>query len=113
MTDFNYNGNHRSQVLGTADEIINGDRNQQYGDPNANFKQIAAMWNVLLMAEYERRTLEDPVNPSYVVETLVSPEMVGDMMIALKLSRNVHNRKLDNYVDIAGYAACAYHCTQV
>jgi Domain of unknown function (DUF6378) len=103
---------HRGAVLQEAEHCVNGDRNVQYGDPNADFKRIAELWNVLLKAEYDRRTSEDPISADYAVQTLVSPEMVADMMICVKLSRNTHMRKFDNYVDMAGYAACGYHITQ-
>ena len=35
---------------------------------------------------------------------------VAMFMVALKLSRETHQRKRDNWVDIAGYARCGSLC---
>ncbi|MGI8313322.1 DUF6378 domain-containing protein [Saccharopolyspora hattusasensis] len=81
----------RARVLAEASKLIHGDRNDTYGPPAANFERIAAMWSVLLGPQ-----LSAPIQP----------RQVADMMIALKLTRSVVAPKRDNYVDIAGYAAC-------
>lgn len=106
----------REQVLAGALEAVTGDRNAQYGDPNDDFSRTAIFWSVLIKAEFERR-IHEAMNQNdgnydlqYIMQTIVSAPMVADMMIALKLSRNTHMRKLDNYMDIAGYAACGHHC---
>lgn len=101
--------NKKSEVLTTANELVNGDRNVQYGDPNADFKRIAAMWNILIEAEYNKE-LDKYETENF--KNFITPAMVADMMICLKLSRNTHMRKLDNYVDIAGYAACGWACVE-
>lgn len=38
------------------------------------------------------------------------PRDVAMAMILLKCSRESHQRKLDNWVDIAGYARCGSKC---
>ncbi|MEU6267680.1 DUF6378 domain-containing protein [Saccharopolyspora shandongensis] len=81
----------RAAVLAEASELIHGDRNASYGPPMQNFRRIADMWNVVLVNH-----LSEPV----------TPRQVADMMICLKVARNVEAPKRDNYVDIAGYAAC-------
>ena len=34
----------------------------------------------------------------------IPPRVVGNMMIALKINRDVHFPKRDNMIDVAGYA---------
>jgi hypothetical protein len=87
---FNMKPNPRKHLLDTAESLVNGDRNVQYGDPNEDFKRIAKMWSILLGVE-------------------VKPEQVAMCMIAMKLSRLVWTPgKEDSWVDIAGYAACGW-----
>lgn len=81
----------RSRVLQEAKRLITGVRNVTYGTPTQNFTNIAAVWSVLLRHK--------------LTEDLTARE-VADLMIALKLCRNVAQSKCDTYVDIAGYAGC-------
>lgn len=84
--------NARASVLSEAESLVNGDRNVQYGDPNADFKRTAAMWSAYKGVEF---TATD----------------VGLMMALLKISRAAWSPgKRDHYVDGAGYFACAYDC---
>lgn len=83
----------RSDLLNEANELIHGDRNAHYGHPTINFDRIAAIWNVLL-------------GPKLNAE--ITPAETADMMIGVKLARNVEAPKRDNYADIAGYAACGW-----
>lgn len=80
---------NRAECLKEAEKIVCGDREDAYGRPEDNFKVIAQFWT------------------SY----LGVPEVAGDvanMMILLKVARAATGKyKFDNYVDIAGYAACA------
>lgn len=79
----------REQVLNTALEVVT-QRNVQYGKPEDVFSTIAQMWSAYLNAS--------------VTET-----DVANMMILLKLARMKNNpTHFDNYVDIAGYAACGW-----
>ena len=65
---------------------INGERQDQYGNPEDAFKQIAALWEAYL-------------------GTKVTPVMVADMMQLLKIARERHGTgKRDNLVDNIGYA---------
>ena len=79
----------REECLRTACEIVNGARVEQYGKPEDNFQKIANYWG------------------NYI-DVYLTPEDVAIMMILLKIARTDGNGNLDNYVDIAGYAACAY-----
>lgn len=72
-------------VLQEADKLVHGDRNADYGHPLDDFSKTAAMWSVIL-------------------GTNVTPEQVGLCMCAVKISRQCNRPKLDNLVDLAGYA---------
>ena len=92
------NANIRAHTLNTAERLINGDRNNQYGPPTQDFDRTAQMWSI-----YLERHLEEG-------SSLRSHD-VAAMMILLKLSRISWCPDLeDNWVDIAGYAACGNEC---
>lgn len=78
-------------VLDEAMRITKGDRNAQYGPPQQDFERVATMWSALKGVEFTQRE-------------------VAMFMICLKLSRETHQRKRDNWVDIAGYARCGSMC---
>ena len=83
----------RSECLDAAKAAVTGERERQYGNPEDNFQMIADLWTVLL-----RDKLTD----------FLTAKDVAEMMIQFKLARARGGEfKLDNYVDIAGYAACA------
>lgn len=89
----------REGVLSEAATLITGDRNQTYGSPTQNFTDTANVWNTIL-----RRKLKDGES--------IQPGEVASMMIALKLVRNIAQEKRDNFVDIAGYAACGWEAIE-
>ena len=66
---------------------IVANREKEYGAPEDSFEKIAAFWSV------------------YLEEELL-PEDVANMMILLKIAREMGGHKDDNMIDIAGYAAC-------
>ena len=81
----------RKEILDEAAKIVCQDRERQYGEPEYNFTTIAAMWN------------------EYIHGTMLPLDAcdVAAMMILLKVARiSTGKRKNDNWVDIAGYAAC-------
>lgn len=84
-------------ILDTAARITRGDRNASYGPPDQDFRRTAGMWSALFVTK-----LQDG-------ETF-EPRDVAMAMILLKCSRESHQRKLDNWVDIAGYARCGSLC---
>jgi hypothetical protein len=90
--------NNRSQVLAEANELINGDRNNQYGEPTDDFRKTADLWSVYLTS-----VAKAPV-------TLL-PHDVAVLMMMLKVSRIAWSpNKRDNWTDLAGYAACGWDC---
>lgn len=82
----------REEVLNKALSCVSGDRESDYGSPEQNFKTIALLWSVYLQ-RLGRGYLED--------------RDVAAMLALLKIARIASgNAKEDNWVDLAGYAAC-------
>jgi len=71
-------------ILSEADNLINGNRQSDYGDPGVNIERIAGMWSAYLGTE-------------------VTGEQVCWMMTMVKASRDLVKSKRDNLVDAAGY----------
>lgn len=75
-------------------KTINGERQDQYGDPEDSFVKIARQWTAYLSG------CGDVIS--------ITPPMVADMMVLLKIAReNGGKGKRDNMVDLIGYAALA------
>lgn len=87
----------RTDVLDKAERAINGDRNNHYGPPTQDFARSAGVLNSLgYRAPGGREIL---------------PHDIAVMALAIKLSRIVWSPEVeDHWVDVAGYAACAYEC---
>lgn len=86
---------NRKEVLTNANKCVNGDREQDYGSPENNFKTIATMWNAYL----NNRT-------GGKIVTLEAKD-VAAMLCLLKVARiSSGHSKADNWIDLAGYAAC-------
>jgi len=84
-------------ILDIAARITRGDRQAVYGPPEQDFKKTADMWTGLfqyMLAE----------------EAKFEPRHVAMALICMKMSREFHQRKKDNWVDIAGYARCGSLC---
>lgn len=91
----------RRSVLNEAADLVDGDRNAQYGDPIGDFRCTADMWSA-----YLRRRGDVPASFK------LQPHDVAAMMSMLKLSRiGWDHEKRDTWVDLAGYAACGYDCS--
>lgn len=87
----------REEILREALRCVTGEREQQYGSPEDSFMAIAELWTVYL----EHGCVED--NGA----VLLHPEDVAAMMALLKIARICTGKyKGDNWVDLAGYAAC-------
>ena len=81
----------RGACLVKAEHCVNGDRDQQYGDPEDSFERIAEYWKTYLGNQVE-----------------IGAEDVAIMMILFKIARleGSEYKSADTWVDIAGYAAC-------
>ena len=87
----------RKEILDAAAQIVTQDREEQYGAPEDSLGLIASFWELYL----------NGVAVSFGGRVDLLPEMVVHMMILLKIARGVIGKpKADNWVDIAGYAAC-------
>jgi len=80
---------NREATLKEAHKIVCEGREADYGSPEQNFAVIARLW-------------------SDYVGYPISPTDVAVMMALLKIAR-IRNGKFkeDNFIDLAGYAACA------
>lgn len=79
----------RGDVLLAAHKIVNGERKDQYGNPEDNFANIANYWT-----QYKGVSF--------------SAHDVAMMMVLLKIARiQTGVGKEDNYIDLCGYGALA------
>lgn len=90
----NSNDPKRVEILQTAQTLITGQRQQDYGPPTENFQRIAELWNVRLRP-YLKEGKE------------IDGQIVAELMILLKVARAVNSPTEDTYIDIAGYAGIA------
>lgn len=90
----------RSEVLKEAEKCVCGQRQEDYGTPESSFEAIAALWNAWIRAAY-------PKMRRFGECYTLTPKDVAMMMALLKVARAAAGDKADNYVDLAGYAACA------
>lgn len=78
-------------ILEEAQSLVDGDKQQDYGDISSSFNHIASLWSAHLAAH----------------NVVLSSHDVAIMMILLKTARAATGGlKRDTYVDIAGYAYC-------
>lgn len=81
-----------THILTTADRLIHGNRQDDYGPPDESFNRIAAAWTAYHGSAF---TAQD----------------VAMMMIMLKVCRTQQAATEDSLIDIAGYAALASELT--
>ena len=88
---------NRKEILEAASKAVHAeDMDHDYGSPENNFETIADLWSTYLEAAYDEDT----------TIACLSSRDVAAMMILLKVARVATSEKADNWVDIAGYAAC-------
>ncbi len=81
----------RKTILDAAEKCVCHDRQDTHGRPEDSFGAIADLWTAYLDIGRD-----------------ITPVDVAQMMILLKVGRAKENPKhQDNWVDMAGYAACA------
>lgn len=90
---------NRETVLKTAQNIVLNDREEQYGTPEDSFTAICAFWNTYISCKSQGITLQR--------------SDIAAMMILLKIARQMYRPKDDNWVDIAGYAACGAELDEI
>lgn len=85
----------RSELLATAAKIVGKDRQATHGRPEDSFTRIARLWSGYLDFE-------------------IQPHDVPALMALLKLARIRENPTHDdNWIDLAGYAACGSEVVSV
>ena len=88
---------NRKEILAAAERCVCGQREQDYGTPENSFKVIGELWEVYIK--------EKCVGTDTIV-TIV-PEDVPALLGLVKIARIATGHgKDDNWVDLAGYAAC-------
>jgi hypothetical protein len=79
---------NRTHILETANEYVTKDRAATHGDAEDSFAKLAAIWGARLGVS-------------------IRADQVAIMMLDLKTVRAWDNPKhKDNWIDMAGYAAC-------
>lgn len=92
----------RDEILAAAKTCVCGQREQDYGTPENNFACIANLWS-----SYLAQRLESWVNANGKRPLLVDSTDVAAMLALLKIARIASGHaKDDNWIDLAGYAAC-------
>lgn len=93
----------RADILHAAEKCVCGQREQDYGTPEDNFKAIAELWEAYLNKACTRG-----------VNVRVEAKDVAAMMALLKIARiAAGGGKADSWIDLAGYAACGVECEGV
>lgn len=78
----------RKEILDAAEQCVCGQREQDYGSPEDNFKRIADLWSAYMGVDFTATN-------------------VSVMMALLKIARIASNPlHMDNWVDGCGYLAC-------
>ena len=78
----------RAEILKIAEQCVCGNREQDYGSPEDSFGTISLFWTAYLGYAVTRTD-------------------VAAMMALLKIARiSSGHAKADNWIDLAGYAAC-------
>lgn len=74
----------RMTSVEAAAQLVNGQRQDDYGHPLDDFSKTAQMW-------------------SAIAGTEITAEMVALMMVCVKISRELNRPKGDNLIDAHGY----------
>lgn len=84
---------NRAYILDHAGQCVNGDREGDYGSPENSFRAIGELW-------------ETYISTSKHTDLIIEPRDVAAMMALMKIARIASGKKTDNWIDLAGYAAC-------
>jgi hypothetical protein len=83
------------EIAAKAAELVAGDRDRQHGQKKDNFDRIAKLWGAYMTIRRSGMAPLDAID-------------VGHMMVLMKIARTQSGAvNPDDYVDAAGYAACA------
>lgn len=85
-----------AEICASAGALVGGDRQATHGDKLENHQAIAAVWNGILAAAGKA-----PSKP-------LDAHDVATLMEGMKIARRYTGTfNIDDYIDGAGYAACA------
>ncbi len=88
----------RKQILAEAEKCVCGQREEDYGTLEDSFRVIGELWEPYIKS----KCVGGPE-----ANVCIEPEDVACMMALLKIARIAAGcGKADNWVDLAGYAAC-------
>ena len=85
-----------NSVLLDAYNVVHEERDPEYGPALEDFTSLGILWATLINRYLKKQGFKSI--------PMIPPRVVGNMMIALKINRDVHFPKRDNMVDVAGYA---------
>lgn len=88
-----------ADTLHKANLAVCGTRNEDYGPPAEDFQTQAEMFSAYL-------------SRTNGVRVEVTASDIAALMILVKIARQAHRPKRDNWVDAAGYAACGSECDE-
>lgn len=90
---------NREAILSEVKKIICNDRNEQYGEPENSFKNIAEYWHTYL----EHNCLVPDIGFH------ITERDVAIMMVLFKLGRmeTSYFASYDSFIDAIGYMTCA------
>ena len=83
----------RDEILRTAQKLINGPRAEDYGDAYTNHQRIAAGWNVIVEAAFEKH---GELLPAHVA-------LMMDWVKTSRLAETIDHE--DSWIDKAAYSA--------
>ena len=87
----------RASILEEAKRCVCGQREQDYGSPENNFRLIASLWGPYIRQRCVGHSADVSINP----------EDVAMLMALLKIARICSGTGTqDSFVDLCGYAAC-------
>lgn len=87
----------REEILKAAQSCVCGEREEDYGSPEDNFRLIGDLWTSYLRQKCVGLN----------ADICIIPSDVAAMMALLKIARIASGSgKADSWVDLAGYAAC-------
>ena len=81
-------------LLEEVKDLLNGDRQREYGPPDKSLEIIAKLWTTYMQT-------------SLNVDLKITSSDVCMLMILLKVARQANSKDRDSYRDIIGYTAIA------
>ena len=97
----------RGNILLDAHSVINGERQDQYGNPEDSFELISDFWSAYIRPKIKRELAKYGIVLPKEFNLELEPRDSALMMTLFKIAREEYQRKRDNLVDGAGYLGIA------